>query len=526
LRNLSIKSRLAGVMVLLSVLLLLLGAGALFTQSQSNASLKTVYEDRLVALGMLDSISGNMWVLQRQAATMLYVHPTEVERVAGEVQRLRGRIDQTWQAYMATHLTPDESRLAQQFAAARKVLGEEGVAPYIAALGAGDRDKAEQLLQAKIDPAMAKAMKLMDGLIKLQLDIGKDEYTQSQQRYDRFQAGAIGAVVVGLLLAAGMGHWLVRAITVPLQRAVQIAEAVAAGDLTQHIVVESRDEMGQLTGALKRMNDSLVTIVGGVREGTETIALASAEIAGGNADLSRRTEGQAAALEETASSMEQLTSTVQQNADNARSANGLALAASAVATRGGQTVLQVVEKMGAISHASGRIADIIGVIDGIAFQTNILALNAAVEAARAGEQGRGFAVVAAEVRNLAHRSAAAAKEIKGLIDDSVAQVGAGSQLANQAGATMKEVVDSVRRVTDIMAEIMAATAEQSAGIGQVNDAVVEMDSTTQQNAALVEQASAAATAMQDQAGHLAAAVAVFKLEPAAAGAARPRLLAA
>jgi methyl-accepting chemotaxis protein len=508
-------------MFILSVLLLLLGAGALLSLAKTNASLKTVYEDRVVSLGQLDTVSSNMLAIHIRTASMLNADPAGVEQLAAEVLRLRGAADNAWQDYMSTYLTDDEKRLAQEFADARKTAAAEGVTPFMVALRAGERDKASRLLHDKIDPSIAKSMQAMGALIKLQLDIAKAEYMGSQERYASFRSGAVAAIIVGVLLAAGMGYWLMMAITRPLRRAVTIAEAVAAGDLTQQITVESRDEMGQLTDALKRMNDSLAKIVGGVREGTETIGVAAAEIAGGNADLSRRTEAQAAALEETASSMEEMTSTVRQNADNARSANGLAEAASNVAVRGGQVVLQVVEKMGAISQSSARIADIIGVIDSIAFQTNILALNAAVEAARAGEQGRGFAVVATEVRNLAHRSAAAAKEIKGLIDDSVVQVGAGSKLVDEAGATMKEVVDSVRRVTDIMSEIMAATVEQNAGIGQINDAVVEMDSTTQQNAALVEQASAAATAMQQQAAQLADAVSVFKLHGAQAAFAAP-----
>jgi methyl-accepting chemotaxis protein len=508
-------------MFILSVLLLLLGAGGLLSLAKTNASLKTVYEDRVVSLGQLDTVSSNMLEIHIRTASMLNADPAGVEQLAAEVLRLRGAADNVWQDYMSTYLTDDEKRLAQEFADARKTAAAEGVTPFMVALRAGERDKASRLLHDKIDPSIAKSMQAMGALIKLQLEIAKAEYMGSQERYASFRSGAVAAIIVGVLLAAGMGYWLMMAITRPLRRAVTIAEAVAAGDLTQQITVESRDEMGQLTDALKRMNDSLAKIVGGVRVGTETIGVAAAEIAGGNADLSRRTEAQAAALEETASSMEEMTSTVRQNADNARSANGLAEAASNVAVRGGQVVLQVVEKMGAISQSSARIADIIGVIDSIAFQTNILALNAAVEAARAGEQGRGFAVVATEVRNLAHRSAAAAKEIKGLIDDSVVQVGAGSKLVDEAGATMKEVVDSVRRVTDIMSEIMAATVEQNAGIGQINDAVVEMDSTTQQNAALVEQASAAATAMQQQAAQLADAVSVFKLHGTQAAFAAP-----
>ena len=291
-----------------------------------------------------------------------------------------------------------------------------------------------------------------------------------------------------------------------------IARTVASGDLTSRIEVRSSDETGQLLQALKEMNASLVNIVSEVRTGTDTIAAASGQIADGNLDLSSRTEQQASSLEETASSMERLTGTVKQNADNARQANQLAASASEVAVKGGSVVSQVIDTMGSINASSRKIVDIIGVIDGIAFQTNILALNAAVEAARAGEQGRGFAVVAAEVRNLAQRSAAAAKEIKTLIGDSVEKVAVGSKLVSEAGITMDEVVASVKRVTDIMGEITAASQEQSTGIEQVNSAIAKMDAVTQQNAALVEQAAAAAESMQNQAGNLARVVSVFKLD--------------
>jgi methyl-accepting chemotaxis protein len=315
------------------------------------------------------------------------------------------------------------------------------------------------------------------------------------------------AAIVGLAFA----WWITRSITVPLNEAVQIARTVASGDLTSHIDASAKDETGQLLKALKDMNDSLVRIVAQVRNGTDTIATASGQIATGNLDLSSRTEQQAGSLEETASSMEELTSTVAQNADNARQANQLAASASEVAQKGGQVVSQVVDTMGSINESAKKIVDIIGVIDGIAFQTNILALNAAVEAARAGEQGRGFAVVASEVRNLAQRSAGAAKEIKALIGDSVGKVEAGTRLVDEAGSTMGDIVASITRVTDIMSEITAASSEQRDGIEQINQAITQMDEVTQQNAALVEEAAAAADSLQEQAAHLADVVGVFKL---------------
>ncbi len=334
-------------------------------------------------------------------------------------------------------------------------------------------------------------------------------------------------IMIALGLAGGVlslltAWYITRGIVGPINHAVKVARTVAGGDLSSRIDVRSTDEIGQLSAALKEMNHSLVGIVQEVRGSTDAIATASAEIAAGNLDLSERTERQAGALEETASSMEQLTSTVKQNADHARQANALAQSASDVAGQGGAVVAQVVDTMASINESARKIVDIISVIDSIAFQTNILALNAAVEAARAGEQGRGFAVVANEVRNLAQRSAAAAREIKALIGDSVGKVDAGARLVDEAGHTMGEIVASVRRVTDIMRDIAAASQEQLDGIEHINEAVTQMDQGTQQNAALVEQASAAAATMQERAAHLSDAVGLFRLSGAApAGTAAP-----
>ena len=334
-----------------------------------------------------------------------------------------------------------------------------------------------------------------------------------------------GLALAVTVLVAGMGLLLARRIAASLANAIGVARIIAGGDLSAQISATSQDEVGQLMTALAEMSDSLVRIVAEVRSGTESINTASGEIAAGNLDLSARTEQQAGSLEETASAMEELTATVRQNADNARQAQQMAVSASDKAAHGGVVMGDVIRTMEAIDSSSSKIADIIGVIDGIAFQTNILALNAAVEAARAGEQGRGFAVVATEVRNLAHRSASAAKDIKVLIEASVRNVGNGSELVTQTGTTMDEIVSSIRRVTDIMAEISAAGREQELGIGQINQAVAEMDTVTQQNAALVEEAAAASESMQEQAAALAEMVSIFKLDAAHSGpaAAKPAL---
>ncbi|MBU9836515.1 HAMP domain-containing protein (plasmid) [Rahnella aquatilis] len=324
---------------------------------------------------------------------------------------------------------------------------------------------------------------------------------------------------LAILMAAALGYFLTRSITRPLHTAVKVAENVAAGDLTTQIQVTSQDETGQLMQGLKNMNENLLRIVTEVRAGTNAITSASGEIAAGNLDLSSRTEQQASSLEETASAMEQMTATVKQNADNARQANQLAAQASRVAVQGGVVVGEVVNTMEGINISSRKIVDIIAVIDGIAFQTNILALNAAVEAARAGEQGRGFAVVASEVRNLAQRSASAAKEIKVLIDDSVAKVDNGTQLVAKAGATMAEVVSSVKNVTDIVGEIAIASNEQSTGIEEINKAINQMDEVTQQNAALVQEASSAAHSLNEQAERLSQAISIFKVSAGSATAA-------
>ncbi|WBY00602.1 methyl-accepting chemotaxis protein [Ramlibacter tataouinensis] len=385
-------------------------------------------------------------------------------------------------------------------------------------IAADDLEGAKTYLSQELRPKLDAYKALIAAQVKFQEDRMDAAGAAASQTYLDTRNQMLGLGGLALLFGAAIAFWITRSITRPLGQAVTIADTVAGGDLSSRIEVSTTDETGQLLLALRKMNESLVDVVSRVRGSTDAIGTASSQIASGNQDLSSRTEEQASSLQQTAASMEELTSTVKQNADNARQANQLAQSASEVAVKGGDVVAQVVDTMGSIDASSRKIVDIIGVIDGIAFQTNILALNAAVEAARAGEQGRGFAVVAAEVRNLAQRSAAAAKEIKGLIDDSVGKVDEGSRLVGQAGQTMSEIVDSIRRVTDIMAEITAASQEQATGIEQINQAVTQMDQVTQQNAALVEEASAAAQSLQQQAQDLTVAVGVFKLDGAAHGA--------
>src|SRR5471030_76475 len=395
---------------------------------------------------------------------------------------------------------------------------------FMTLAGDGKKDEASALLLGKLAEQQRDYMTALNAIADHQTVSMSEDVQLADQAYQRSVTILLSLTMAAFVLGGVAALLITRSITIPLHYSIKIADTVAAGDLTLRIDVRSRDEMGQLLRALKNMTGSLINIVGQVRNGTDIIASASDQIASASQDLSARTEQQAGSLEETASSMEELSSTVKQNANHARHANQLAISASEVAIRGGAVVSQVVDTMGAINASSRKIVDIIGVIDGIAFQTNILALNAAVEAARAGEQGRGFAVVASEVRSLAQRSAQAAKEIGVLINDSVENIKSGSEQVTRAGDAMEKIVTSVSHVNDIMSEIASASTEQSKGISQIGTAVVQMDSVTQQNATLVQQSAAAAASLEEQARQLTEIVSVFKVEESPAASANSPLL--
>jgi methyl-accepting chemotaxis protein len=431
--------------------------------------------------------------------------PTEAQQAAAT----RARVNAIQKQLEPMLTSKEEQALLSAVAAVRKDYA--GTRDVVFKLKKTDQEATRQLVDSKLEGQFAAYLANVEKIGGYEADVGRGLAAQVQLQYRDGQRFLLALAAGGLVLGSWFAYMIAVSITRPLHKAVQVAQTVAAGNLNSRIDVRSGDETGLLLQALKDMNASLVNIVGQVRQGTDTIATASGQIASGNLDLSARTEQQASSLQQTASSMEQLTATVKQNGDNSRQAHTLALSASEVAVKGGTVVDEVVDTMGMINASARKIVDIIAVIDGIAFQTNILALNAAVEAARAGEQGRGFAVVATEVRNLAQRSAAAAKEIKQLIGDSVEKVEAGARLVDEAGSTMKEIVINVRRVTDIIGDITAASTEQTLGIEQINRAISQMDQVTQQNAALVEEAAAAAASLQDQSTALAEVVSVFQL---------------
>jgi len=522
--KLSIGQRLALGFGVVIVLLLLLAGLSYVRISSLNQEVGKMVDARYPKTVVANSIKADVSEATRSMLNVLIM--TDPSQIAKEMSNIEARNASATKALAELNKTTTDAKGQEILKAIGTVRDRfiPGQATFVGLINEDKKDDAMVKFMFSLRPQQNKYFDQLDKFVAYQNEemvrAGQDASAQTRSTQVMIMVLAGIAAFLSLLVAL----FATRSITTPLKEAVAVAQRVANGDLTSEINVTSSDETGQMMAALRHMNASLIKIVAEVRSGTDSIAEASSEIASGNMDLSARTESQANSLGMTSSSMRELTDTVQQNADNARQANQLAAKASEVAVRGGSVVSHVIDTMGSITASSKKIVDIIGVIDGIAFQTNILALNAAVEAARAGEQGRGFAVVASEVRNLAQRSAGAAKEIKALIGDSVDKVREGSNLVEQAGVTMEEVVASVRRVTDIMGEITSASQEQSVGIAQVNTTILEMDETTQQNAALVEEAAAAAASMQDQAANLARVVSVFKLDSSASAQVTPSIV--
>jgi methyl-accepting chemotaxis protein-1 (serine sensor receptor) len=513
-KGITIKARIGLTMAFLAALLIAIGGLGLVGMSRSNDGYRDTFTNQMPSA--VDICNAELFAARERLAldrAAFMIGTPEVAQTIDRARVMRTTSETWWKKYLDLPREADEDRMAQDVGAKRAALYQAADA-FAASISANDTSKivdGAKQMQARYNELSTAD----DALRKYQFEQAKEGFDSAQSTFDTFRIVSIAAIVAGMVAALFSYITLRGAIARPIGDALAHFDAIAAGDLRRPVVVRSHDEMGQLLDGVGKMQRSLIETVRTVRSGSESIATATRQIAAGNVDLSSRTEEQASALQETASSMEELTGTVKQNADNARQASALAANASEIANRGSAVVGQVVGTMGDINQSSAKIADIISIIEGIAFQTNILALNAAVEAARAGEEGRGFAVVAGEVRSLAQRSSAAAKEIKELIDTSVERVQSGSALVDEAGRTMTEIIGAVQRVTDIMGEIAAASEEQSSGIDQVARAVTQMDEVTQQNAALVEEAAAAAQSLEDQAGKLRTAVSVFQLEEGA-----------
>ncbi len=508
--SLSIKTRIAATMALLAFSMLVVGVLGLNGMGGIVDDLADMYERRVRGVGTLGDLQAAE--LDRQALISLNVLADDAERlkaIRAERLEIESRAAALLKTYTEQQQSEEGQKAAHDIADAHRAY-QALINEVDAAIAANDDDLAGQLIVDKLDPAFDALHAALDSASRLQFKRAEEALVTAQGEFATSRGIVIAAIVIAAIGSAILAVLLLRSIVSALSVAVNVADRIASGELGHDIPADRRDEFGTLLGSLKRMDGKLHEIVNGVRSASDAVGGAAAQLSKGNDDLSQRTQEQASALEETASSMEEMTATVKQNADNARQANQLAAGARSQAERGGAVVQRAVSAMEEINGSSRKISDIISVIDEIAFQTNLLALNAAVEAARAGEQGRGFAVVASEVRSLAQRSASAAKEIKDLINDSVEKVSAGTGLVDDSGKALAEIMESVKKVSDIVAEIAAASEEQASGIEQVNTAVTQMDSTTQQNAALVEEAASAAKSMEQQAQRLIADISFFR----------------
>jgi methyl-accepting chemotaxis protein len=512
--NITIKSRLIIVITFLSILAAGSGMLGLHGMQRANEGLKAVYEDRALVLEQISRIDALM-LQNRLSLSLAITDPMlDIKAESAQIEKNAAEINRLWTAYLPTVVMSEEKQLAAKFDGAWKKMHADGVQPAVAALRNGDVEAAKAA-QDRIQKQAGEVVHAIDALRRVQVEAAKSEYENAVARYTVLRNSAAIAIVLGTIAAALFGYVLIRNIYRDLggepDYAADIVRRIAAGDLSAEVALRAGDERS-LLAAMHAMQRNLTQTIGQINRATQTISAASMQVASGSHDLRDQTEQQVASLKETAASMEEVASTVKQNADSARDANRLVVSASETAQRGGAVVAEVVSKMESINASAKKIVDIISVIDGIAFQTNILALNAAVEAARAGEQGRGFAVVAGEVRSLAQRSASAAREIKELIDDSTGKIDDGAQLVNQAGETMHEIMASVRRVTHIVSDIATASEHQTSGIDQISLAINRIDRFAQRNAELVDDATGASESLRDQALRLNELVTVFKLE--------------
>jgi methyl-accepting chemotaxis protein len=508
---LTVRGRLYGVLGLLTLMLFggaAVGLGAMHFQ---NEGMRQIYEEELVPAEMLTRINSNSlmsFVVLGEAAAKVG-NPDQVKQKVAEFQKYQEEMNATKAAFLKVPMSADIKKLYDKWQATNDDYAQ-AKSDMVDALNQGDQG-ATDVLELQVRPLLMDRQTQLGKLIEAKRAEAETIFARESAQYKAVRAFCIAALLIGLIVCLTIAVLVIRSILRTLAQTVSIAHLIAEGKLGHDVQVTRNDELGKLQAAFRAMDERLSAIVSEVRHGAGSVSTAAQQISRGNDDLSQRTQEQASSLEETASSMEEMTSTVKQNAENASHANQLARGAREQAEKGGEVVAQTVVAMREINSSSKKISDIVSLIDEIAFQTNLLALNAAVEAARAGEQGRGFAVVATEVRNLAGRSANAAKEIKGLINDSADKVRTGSELVDQSGKALAEIVESVKKVTDIVAEIAAASSEQSAGIDQVNHAVLQMDEMTQQNAALVEESAAAARAMHEQATELSRQVAFFQI---------------